>query len=74
MACAEGLFPDDQRALEELFRLPILALRSIHVAQVVEGLAHVGVARAERLLPDDQRAPEERFRLDVLSLVSIHER
>ena len=41
MACAESLLPDRQRALVELFRLPVLALVSINVGQVVEALAHV---------------------------------
>jgi hypothetical protein len=44
----ERLLADDQRALEEVFRLPILALRSMYVGQVVQALAHVGVARTER--------------------------
>ena len=40
--------------------------------QVVEGLGHVGMARAEDLLSDDQRALEELFRLPIPTLVSIH--
>ena len=38
-----------KRALVEPLRLAVLTLVSIHVGQVGEGLAHVGVVRTERL-------------------------
>ena len=74
---AEGFvasLANHQRSFEKPLRLAVLALESIHVGQVVERRAHIGVTRAERLLADDQRALEEPLRLFVLALRSIHER
>src|SRR5256886_2487561 len=73
MARAQRLLPDDQRPLEELFRLHVLPLGSIHVAQVVEGLADVGVVRTERFLADRQRALVQPLRLAVLALLPRHD-
>jgi hypothetical protein len=55
----ERCFADDQHSLEEFPRLAVLPLVSIHVAQIVENLPHIGVIRTERLLADDQGALEE---------------
>jgi hypothetical protein len=74
MARAKRFFSDRQRPLEEIFRLPILALVSIQVRQVVQALAHLGVVRTERFFLDDQGAFEEPFRVAVFALRSIHER
>ena len=74
MVCAERLLADRQRALVEPLGVGVLALRPVHVGQVVEGLRHIGMAGAERLLPDRQRTLVEPLGVGVLALRLVHER
>src|SRR5262249_5320941 len=56
-----------QRALVHPLRLAVLALCRMNETQVVQGLAHVGVACTERFFPDRQRALVQPFSLAVLA-------
>ena len=57
-----------KRALIELRRLGIFALKVVHHGEVVEARSHIGMAQAERFLPYGKRALVELSRLSIFTL------